>query len=113
MESGQRAPLEERQRTACELDDVVAELMSVIVIQAEAATTRTPIRRWSWWRSFGDLAQRAGGLSESPASWARRAPAGKDRPEPGWRPGRLVDSACSGGVSVTVTEWEAGGRLMA
>ena len=104
--SGERALLEERQRIARELHDVVAHHMSVIAIQAEAAPYKTAGLPPELVESFGEIrASALAGLTE-----LRRVLGVLRTGEPitGPQPGladldALLDSARSGGVSVTVT----------
>ncbi len=104
--SGERALLEERQRIARELHDVVAHHMSVIAIQAEAAPYKTADPPAELVESFGEIrASALAGLGE-----LRRVLGVLRTGEPGTSPqpgladlSALVDSARSGGVSVTVT----------
>src|SRR6185437_14820199 len=104
--SGERALLEERQRIARELHDVVAHHMSVIAIQAEAAPYKTVDPPPELVECFGDIRVSAlTGLSE-----LRRVLGvlRTDRPDTAPRPGladltALIDSAGNGGVSVTAT----------
>jgi signal transduction histidine kinase len=103
--SGERALLEERQRIARELHDVVAHHMSVIAIQAEAAPYKTADPPAELVESFGEIrASALAGLGE-----LRRVLGVLRTGEPGTSPqpgladlDALVDSARSGGVSVTV-----------
>ena len=63
--SGERALLEERQRIARELHDVVAHHMSVIAIQAEAAPYKTADPPPELVESFGEIrASALAGLTE-------------------------------------------------
>jgi signal transduction histidine kinase len=63
--SGERALLEERQRIARELHDVVAHHMSVIAIQAEAAPYKTADPQPELVESFGEIrASALAGLTE-------------------------------------------------
>ena len=101
--SGERALLEERQRIARELHDVVAHHMSVIAIQAEAAPYKTADPPPELVESFGEI--RASALAE-----LRRVLGVLRTGEPGTAPqpglaelDALLDSARSGGVSVAVT----------
>jgi signal transduction histidine kinase len=104
--SGERALLEERQRIARELHDVVAHHMSVIAIQAEAAPYKTADPAPELVESFGEIrASALAGLTE-----LRRVLGVLRTGEPGTAPQPgladlegLLDSARSGGVSVTVT----------
>ena len=104
--SGERALLEERQRIARELHDVVAHHMSVIAIQAEAAPYKTADPAPELVESFGEIrASALAGLTE-----LRRVLGVLRTGEPGTAPqpgmadlDSLLDSARSGGVSVTVT----------
>jgi signal transduction histidine kinase len=103
--SGERALLEERQRIARELHDVVAHHMSVIAIQAEAAPYKTADPPPELVESFGEIrASALAGLGE-----LRRVLGVLRTGEPGTAPqpglselDALLDSARSGGVSVTV-----------
>jgi signal transduction histidine kinase len=103
--SGERALLEERQRIARELHDVVAHHMSVIAIQAEAAPYKTADPPPELVESFGEIrASALAGLSE-----LRRVLGVLRTGEPGTAPQpgladleALLDSARSGGVTVTV-----------
>jgi signal transduction histidine kinase len=103
--SGERALLEERQRIARELHDVVAHHMSVIAIQAEAAPYKTVDPPTELVESFGEIrASALAGLTE-----LRRVLGVLRTGEPGMAPqpgladlDSLLDSARSGGVSVTV-----------
>jgi signal transduction histidine kinase len=104
--SGERALLEERQRIARELHDVVAHHMSVIAIQAEAAPYKTADPPPELVESFGEIrASALAGLAE-----LRRVLGVLRTGEPGTAPqpglaelDALLDSARSGGVSVAVT----------
>ena len=104
--SGERALLEERQRIARELHDVVAHHMSVIAIQAEAAPYKTADPPPELMESFGEIrASALAGLAE-----LRRVLGVLRTGEPGTAPqpgladlDTLLDSARGGGVSVTVT----------
>ena len=104
--SGERALLEERQRIARELHDVVAHHMSVIAIQAEAAPYKTVDPPPELVESFGDIrASALAGLSELRRVLGVLRTGGQDTaPQPGLADlDALLDSARSGGVSVTVT----------
>ena len=104
--SGERALLEERQRIARELHDVVAHHMSVIAIQAEAAPYKTADPPPELVESFGDIrASALAGLSELRRVLGVLRTGGQDTaPQPGLAElEALLDSARSGGVSVTVT----------
>ena len=101
---GERALLEERQRIARELHDVVAHHMSVIAIQAEAAPYKVADPPPELAESFAEIrASALSGLSE-----LRRVLGvlRSDRPDTAPQPGLgdlggLLESARSGGVSVT------------
>ncbi|MGE5133832.1 MAG: sensor histidine kinase [Gemmatimonadota bacterium] len=101
---GERALLEERQRIARELHDIVAHHMSVIAIQAEAAPYKTPDPPPALVESFGEIrASALSGLGE-----LRRLLGVLRSEEPGTAPqpglddlDGLVESARSGGVTVT------------
>jgi signal transduction histidine kinase len=101
---GERALLEERQRIARELHDVVAHHMSVIAIQAEAGPYKTADPAPELVESFGEIrASALSGLSE-----LRRVLGvlRSDRPDTMPQPGledlpSLLDSARAGGVTVT------------
>lgn len=102
--SGERALLEERQRIARELHDVVAHHMSVIAIQAEAAPYKTPAPPPELVESFAGIRTSAlTGLAE-----LRRVLGvlRTDRPDTGPQPGladldALLNSARSGGLTVS------------
>jgi signal transduction histidine kinase len=104
--SGERVLLEERQRIARELHDVVAHHMSVIAIQAEAAPYKTADPPPELVESFTDIrASALAGLSELRRLLGVLRTGGRDTaPQPGLAElDALLDSARSGGVSVTVT----------
>jgi signal transduction histidine kinase len=104
--SGERALLEERQRIARELHDVVAHHMSVIAIQAEAAPYKTADPPPELVESFGDIrASALAGLTELRRVLGVLRTGGQDTaPRPGLADlDALLDSARSGRVSVTVT----------
>ena len=104
--SGERALLEERQRIARELHDVVAHHMSVIAIQAEAAPYKTADPPPELVESFGEIrASALAGLTELRRVLGVLRTSGQDTtPQPGLADlDTLLDSARSGGVSVTVT----------
>jgi len=104
--SGERALLEERQRIARELHDVVAHHMSVIAIQAEAAPYKTADPPPELVESFGEIrASALAGLAELRRVLGVLRTGGQDTtPQPGLADlDALLDSARSGGVSVTVT----------
>ena len=104
--SGERALLEERQRIARELHDVVAHHMSVIAIQAEAAPYKTADPPPELVESFGEIrASALAGLGELRRVLGVLRTGGQDTtPQPGLADlDALLDSARSGGVSVTVT----------
>ncbi|HEY7013007.1 MAG TPA: histidine kinase [Streptosporangiaceae bacterium] len=101
---GERALLEERQRIARELHDVVAHHMSVIAIQAEAAPYKTADPPPELVESFAEIrASALSGLNE-----LRRVLGvlRSDRPEVAPQPGledldTLLESARTGGVTVS------------
>jgi signal transduction histidine kinase len=101
---GERALLEERQRIARELHDVVAHHMSVIAIQAEAAPYKTADPPPELVESFTEIrASALSGLNE-----LRRVLGvlRSDRPDIAPQPGLddlpgLLESARNGGVTVT------------
>jgi signal transduction histidine kinase len=103
---GERALLEERQRIARELHDVVAHHMSVIAIQAEAAPYKTADPPRELIESFGEIrASALSGLNE-----LRRVLGvlRSDLPDIAPQPGLdeldgLIESARVGGVTVTTT----------
>ena len=104
--SGERALLEERQRIARELHNVVAHHMSVIAIQAEAAPYKTADPPPELVESFGEIrASALAGLAELRRVLGVLRTGGQDTaPQPGLADlDALLDSARSGGVSVTVT----------
>ena len=102
---GERALLEERQRIARELHDVVAHHMSVIAIQAEAAPYKIADPPKELVESFAEIrASALSGLSE-----LRRVLGvlRSDQPDTAPQPGLddldgLLESARNGGVTVTV-----------
>ena len=71
--SGERALLEERQRIARELHDVVAHHMSVIAIQAEAAPYKTADPPAELVESFGEIRGERAGRADRAAAGAGRA----------------------------------------
>ena len=103
---GERALLEERQRIARELHDVVAHHMSVIAIQAEAAPYKTADPPQELVDSFAEIRSSAlSGLNE-----LRRVLGvlRSDRPDVAPQPSledldRLLDSARTGGVTVSAS----------
>jgi signal transduction histidine kinase len=102
--SGERALLEERQRIARELHDVVAHHMSVIAIQAEAAPYKSANPPPELVESFGDIRQSAlTGLTElRRLLGVLRTGTPDTAPQPGLGDLEiLLDSARSGDVSVT------------
>jgi signal transduction histidine kinase len=104
--SGERALLEERQRIARELHDVVAHHMSVIAIQAEAAPYKTADAPPELVESFADIrASALAGLTELRRVLGVLRTGGQDTaPQPGLADlDALLDSARSGGLSITVT----------
>jgi signal transduction histidine kinase len=100
---GERALLEERQRIARELHDVVAHHMSVIAIQAEAAPYKTAHPQPELVESFGQIrASALSGLGElRRVLGVLRSESPDVAPQPGLDdlPG-LIESARSGGVTV-------------
>jgi signal transduction histidine kinase len=104
--SGERALLQERQRIARELHDVVAHHMSVIAIQAEAAPYKTADPPKELVESFGDIRSSAlAGLTELRRVLGVLRTGGQSlEPQPGLADlDALLDSARSGGVSVAAT----------
>jgi signal transduction histidine kinase len=103
---GERALLEERQRIARELHDVVAHHMSVIAIQAEAAPYKTADPPKELVESFTEIrASALSGLNElRRVLGVLRSDQPDVAPQPGLDdlPG-LLDSARSGGVTVTTS----------
>ena len=101
---GERALLEERQRIARELHDVVAHHMSVIAIQAEAAPYKTTDPPKELVESFSEIrASALSGLNElRRVLGVLRSERPGVAPQPGLDdlPG-LLESARSGGVTVT------------
>ena len=101
---GERALLEERQRIARELHDVVAHHMSVIAIQAEAGPYKTADPPPELVESFAEIrASALSGLSElRRVLGVLRSDQPVTAPQPGLEdlPG-LLDSARAGGVTVT------------
>jgi signal transduction histidine kinase len=101
---GERALLEERQRIARELHDVVAHHMSVIAIQAEAAPYKTPDPPKELVESFAEIrASALSGLNElRRVLGVLRSDAPDTTPQPGLGDlDGLLDSARSAGVTVT------------
>jgi signal transduction histidine kinase len=104
--SGERALLQERQRIARELHDVVAHHMSVIAIQAEAAPYKTADPPAELVECFGEIrASALTGLAELRRVLGVLRTAERDTaPQPGLADlDSLLDSARAGGVSVTLT----------
>ena len=102
--AGERALLEERQRIARELHDVVAHHMSVIAIQAEAAPRKVADPPPELVESFTEIrASALTGLSELRRLLGVLRSSDADRaPQPGLGElAGLLESARSGGVSVT------------
>ena len=101
---GERALLQERQRIARELHDVVAHHMSVIAIQAEAAPYKAADPPKELVESFAEIRTSAlSGLNElRRILGVLRSDAPDTAPQPGLDdlPG-LLESARSGGVTVT------------
>jgi signal transduction histidine kinase len=101
---GERALLEERQRIARELHDVVAHQMSVIAIQAEAAPYQTPDPPKELVESFAEIrASALSGLNElRRVLGVLRSDAPDTTPQPGLGDlDGLLESARSAGVTVT------------
>jgi signal transduction histidine kinase len=101
---GERALLQERQRIARELHDVVAHHMSVIAIQAEAAPYKTPDPPKELVESFGEIrASALSGLNElRRVLGVLRSDAPDTTPQPGLGDlDGLLESARSAGVTVT------------
>jgi signal transduction histidine kinase len=101
--SGERALLEERQRIARELHDVVAHHMSVIAIQAEAAPYKTADPPPELVESFADIrASALAGLAELRRVLGVLRTGGQTTaPQPGLAElDALLDSARGGGLSV-------------
>jgi signal transduction histidine kinase len=101
---GERALLQERQRIARELHDVVAHHMSVIAIQAEAGPYKTANPPSELVESFAEIrASALSGLNElRRVLGVLRSDQPDTMPQPGLEdlPG-LLDSARAGGVTVT------------
>jgi signal transduction histidine kinase len=103
--SGERALLEERQRIARELHDVVAHHMSVIAIQAEAAPYKVAEPPKELAESFGEIrASALTGLTElRRVLGVLRSDGPQTAPQPGLADlDGLLDSARAGGVTVTL-----------
>ncbi len=101
---GERALLQERQRIARELHDIVAHHMSVIAIQAEAAPRKVADPPPELMESFADIrASALSGLSELRRLLGVLRSGGADTaPQPGLAElAGLLDSARSGGVRVS------------
>ena len=101
---GERAMLEERQRIARELHDVVAHHMSVIAIQAEAAPYKTENPPPELVESFSEIrASALSGLSElRRVLGVLRSEAPQTAPQPGLDDlAGLLESAHGGGVTVS------------
>ena len=101
---GERALLEERQRIARELHDIVAHHMSVIAIQAEAAPYKTADPPPELVESFGEIrASALSGLGElRRLLGVLRSEEPDTAPQPGLRDlGGLIGSARAGGVTVS------------
>jgi signal transduction histidine kinase len=101
---GERAVLEERQRIARELHDVVAHHMSVIAIAAEAAPYKTADPPTELVESFADIrASALSGLGElRRLLGVLRSETPGTAPTPGLDDlDNLLESARSGGVTVT------------
>jgi signal transduction histidine kinase len=100
---GERALLEERQRIARELHDVVAHHMSVIAIQAEAAPYKTADPPPELVESFADIRSSAlSGLSElRRVLGVLRSDKPETAPQPGLDDlGSLLESARNAGLTV-------------
>jgi signal transduction histidine kinase len=103
--SGERALLEERQRIARELHDVVAHHMSVIAIQAEAAPYKVADPPKELAESFAEIrASALTGLTElRRVLGVLRSDGPQTAPQPGLAElDGLLDSARAGGVRVTL-----------
>jgi signal transduction histidine kinase len=101
---GERALLEERQRIARELHDVVAHHMSVIAIQAEAAPYKAADPPPELVESFAEIrASALSGLNElRRVLGVLRSERADIAPQPGLEDlDELLESARSGGVTVT------------
>ena len=101
---GERALLEERQRIARELHDVVAHHMSVIAIQAEAAPYKTTDPPKELVESFAEIrASALSGLNElRRVLGVLRSDTPDTAPQPGLDDlAGLLESARNGGVTVT------------
>ena len=101
---GERALLEERQRIARELHDVVAHHMSVIAIQAEAAPYKTADPPKELVESFAEIrASALSGLNElRRVLGVLRSDTPDTAPQPGLDDlAGLLESARNGGVTVT------------
>jgi signal transduction histidine kinase len=101
---GERALLQERQRIARELHDVVAHHMSVIAIQAEAAPYKTENPPPELVESFAEIrASALSGLSElRRVLGVLRSETAETAPQPGLDDlSTLLESARSGGVTIT------------
>jgi signal transduction histidine kinase len=101
---GERALLQERQRIARELHDVVAHHMSVIAIQAEAAPYKVADPQPELVESFAEIrASALSGLSElRRVLGVLRSDKAEIAPQPGLDDlAGLLESAHSGGVTVT------------
>jgi signal transduction histidine kinase len=101
---GERALLQERQRIARELHDIVAHHMSVIAIQAEAAPRKVAYTPPELAESFTEIrASALSGLDELRRLLGVLRSGGADTaPQPGLDElAGLLESARSGGVSVT------------
>jgi signal transduction histidine kinase len=104
--SGERALLEERQRIARELHDVVAHHMSVIAIQAEAAPYKTTDPPPELVEALTDIRANAlTGLTElRRVLGVLRADGADTAPQPGLADlDTLLNSTRGGGVTVTAT----------
>jgi signal transduction histidine kinase len=101
---GERALLQERQRIARELHDIVAHHMSVIAIQAEAGPRKVANPPPELVESFGDIrASALSGLDElRRLLGVMRSSSADTAPQPGLAElDGLLDSARSGGLRVT------------